>query len=186
MPAESRSAEKQDEFPARVSDALIGAVIGLVLIYVGTRISYWIFRWLVIGIGLLFVGVMSAFVISVAWEKGSPTGRRILSGARGHVRKDPQLGTLIRDVKAEAWVVDVRVGGRTVEFLIDGEKEPNPECVTRAERAGSGFQDLRATVERLSRGNGEGVGVRECGVGCRCQPTAPFVDQAEVGPTYFG
>jgi hypothetical protein len=115
-----------------VRDAVIGAAIGLLLIYGGARISYWIPRWLVIGAGLLFVGVMSAFVISVIWTKVSPRAHQIISRARGHVRRDPQLGTLIRNVKAEAWEGNFRVRDRTVDILIDGKEEPRPPLVARA------------------------------------------------------
>ena len=103
----------------------------MLLIYAGARFSYWILRWLLIGVGLLFVGVMSAFVISVIWTKASPRARQIMSRARGHVRRDPQLGTLTRNVKAGAWEADVRVRDRTVEILIDGNEEPNPTLVAR-------------------------------------------------------
>ena len=124
--------DDHDKVQPTVLDALIGAAIGLVLIYVGGRISYWILRWLVIGVGLLFVGVMSGFVISVIWTKVSPRAHRIVSRARGHVRRDPQLGTMIRNLAAEAWEADFSVRDRTVEILIDGKKEPNPELVGRA------------------------------------------------------
>ena len=123
--------DDHDKVEPTVRDALIGAAIGLVLIYAGARISYWILRWLVIGVGLLFVGVMSAFVISVIWTKVSPRAHRIVSRARGHVRRDPQLGTLIRNVKAGAWEADFRVRDRIVEILIDGNEEPNPTLVAR-------------------------------------------------------
>ena len=55
-----------------------------------------------------------------------------MSRARGHVRRDPQLGTLIRNVKAEAWEADFRVLDRTVGILIDGKEEPNPALIARA------------------------------------------------------
>ena len=124
--------DDHDKVEPTVRDALIGAAIGLLLIYGGTRISYWILRWLVIGVGLIFVTVMSAFVISVIWTKVSPRAHLIMSRARGHVRRDPQLGTLIRNVEAEAWEGDFRVRDRTVEILIDGKQEPNPALVARA------------------------------------------------------
>ena len=123
--------DDHDKVQPTVRDALIGAAIGLLLIYAGTRISYWILRWLVIGVGLMFVGAMSAFVISVIWMKVSPRAHRIMSRVRGHVRTDPQLGTLIRNVKAEAWEGDFRVRDRMVEILIDGNEEPNPALVAR-------------------------------------------------------
>jgi hypothetical protein len=121
-----------DKIQPTVRDALIGAAIGLVLIYAGTLISFWILRWLVIGVGLVFVGVMSAFVISVIWTKVSPRAHLIMSRARGHVRRDPQLGKLIRNVKAEAWEGEFRVRDRTVEILIDGKEEPDAALVARA------------------------------------------------------
>ena len=123
--------DNHDKVEPTVRDALIGAAIGLLLIYAGARISYAILRWLVIGVGLLFVGVMSAFVISVIWTRVSPRAHLIMSRARGHVRRDPQLGTLIRDVKAGAWKGEFRVRDRMVEILIDGNKEPNPTLVAR-------------------------------------------------------
>ena len=124
--------DDDDKVEPTVRDALIGAAIGLLLIYAGTHISNWILSWLVIGVGLVFVGVMSGFVISVVRTKVSPRAHRIMSRARGHVRRDPQLGTLIRNVKAEAWEADFRVRDRTVEILIDGKEEPNPTLVARA------------------------------------------------------
>ena len=62
-----------------------------------------------------------------------------MSRARGHVRRDPQLGTLIRNVEAEAWEGDFRVRDRTVEILIDGKKEPNPALVARARKLVADF-----------------------------------------------
>jgi hypothetical protein len=124
--------DEDDHVEPTARDALIGAAIGLLLIYGGTFISTWILRWLVIGVGLLFVGVMSAFVISVIWMKVSPRAHLIVSRALGRVRSDPQLGRLIRNVEAEAWEGEFRVRDRTVEILIDGKKEPNPALVARA------------------------------------------------------
>ena len=132
LASDSPPTDDHDKVQPTVRDALIGVAIGLLLIYAGTRISYWILRWLVIGVGLIFVTVMSAFVISVIWTKVSPRAHLIMSRARGHVRRDPQLGTLIRNVEAEAWEADFRVRDRTVEILIDGKKEPNPALVARA------------------------------------------------------
>jgi hypothetical protein len=178
--------DDHDKVQPTVRDALIGAAIGLLLIYAGTRISYWILRWLVIGVGLMFVGVMSAFVISVIWTKVSPRAHLIMSRARGHVRRDPQLGTLIRNVKAEAWEADFRVRDRTVEILIDGKKRAQSGTRRPRSRAGGGFRYLRAPVERLSRADGEGVGVRGSGIGCRHQRTAPLFDQAAIAATCPG
>ncbi len=75
---------------------------------------------------------MSAFVISAIWTKASPRAHLFMSRARGHVRRDPQLGTMIRNVKSESWGADFRVRDRTVEILIDGKEEPNPALIARA------------------------------------------------------
>jgi hypothetical protein len=131
--------DDHDKVEPTVRDALIGAAIGLLLIYAGTSISYWIPRWVVIGVGLLFVGVMSAFVISVIWTKASPRAHLIMSRARGHVRRDPQLGTLFRDVKTEAWETDFKVRDQTVAILIEGKEEPNPALIARARQLVADF-----------------------------------------------
>ena len=123
--------DDHDKVEPTVRDALIGAAIGLFLIYGGARISYAISRWLVIAVGLLFVAVMSAFVMSVIWTRLSPGAHMIMSRARGHVLRDPQLGTLIRNVEAEAWEGEFKVRDRMVEILIDGNEEPNPTLVAR-------------------------------------------------------
>lgn len=145
--SDSTPTDDHDKVQPTIRDALIGAAIGLLLIYGGSLISTWILRWIVIGVGLVFVGVMSAFVISVGWAMVSPGAHRIMSRARGHVRRDPQLGTLIRNVAAEAWETDFRVWDRTVEILIDGKDEPDPELVVRAREL---VADFDAFERRLS------------------------------------
>ncbi len=98
--------DDHDKVQPTVRDALIGAAIGLLLIY------------------------------------GSPRAHLIMSRARGHVRRDPQLGTLIRNVKAEAWEADFRVRDRTVEILIDGMEEPNAALVARARELVADFDNF--------------------------------------------
>ena len=66
---------------------------------------------------------MSAFVMSVIWTRLSPGAHMIMSRARGHVLRDPQLGTLIRNVEAAAWEGEFKVRDRMVEILIDGNEE---------------------------------------------------------------
>ncbi|HEX2932268.1 MAG TPA: hypothetical protein VHV54_21250 [Candidatus Binatia bacterium] len=142
LAADPPATDNDDKIEPTVRDALIGAAIGLLLIYAGTLISYWILRWLVIGVGLVFVVVMSGFVISVIWTKVSPRAHRIMSRTRGHVRRDPQLGTLIRNVKAEAWEGEFRVRDRTVEILIDGKEEPDAALVARARELVADFDNF--------------------------------------------
>jgi hypothetical protein len=134
--------DDHDKVEPTVRDALIGAAIGLLLIYAGTLISNWILRWLVIGAGLMFVAVMSVFVISVIWTKASPRVHRVVSRARGHVRRDSQLGRLVRNVEAEAWEVEFRARQRTVAILIDGKEGPNPALVARARELVADFENF--------------------------------------------
>jgi hypothetical protein len=134
--------DDHDKVEPTVRDALIGAAIGLLLIYAGSLISNWILRWLVVGAGLMFVGVMSAFVISVIWTEASPRVHRVMSRARGHVRQDPQLGRLVRNVEAEAWEAEFRARQRTVAILIDGKEEPNPALVARARELVADFENF--------------------------------------------
>jgi len=49
LASDTHPSEDDDEVQPTVRDALIGAAIGLLLIYAGTHISNWILRWLVIG-----------------------------------------------------------------------------------------------------------------------------------------
>lgn len=122
--------------------AVVGAVIGLLLIFVGTLIPFGIVRWPVIGVGLLFVGVMTAYTLAVLWNKFSPRIRLVLMTARGHIRKDPLLGTLIRDVPARCWVATLRRENRTVDVVIEGGDEPTPSLVARARGLVAEFETL--------------------------------------------
>ena len=133
-----------DKVQPTVRDALIGLGIGLLLVWGGTRVPYRSVSWLLIGLGVLFVAVMSGFVIVVAWERASPGIRRVMARARGHVRRDPQLGTLTRNVKAVAWEGAFAAGDRRVALLIDGRDEPDPKLVARARELVADF----ATVQR--------------------------------------
>jgi hypothetical protein len=112
--------------------ALIGAGIGLLLVYGGTRIPFRIVRWPVIGLGILFVGVMSAYTLALAWKNVSTRIRPLVSKVRGHIREDPQLGTLTRDLRSRCWTTAVMIGGRSVDLSIAGDDEPNPALLVRA------------------------------------------------------
>jgi hypothetical protein len=130
-----------------VQDALIGAAIGLVLIYLGTRIPFRILSWLVIGIGVLFVVVMSSFVCVVIWTRLRADVRPLLSRLRGHVRHDPQLGTLMRETKFRCWVATLTRGDRQVEIRIDGDDEPDPRLLAEARDLATRFDAIERRVE---------------------------------------
>ncbi len=74
-------------------DAVIGAASGVLLIFLGTRIPFRLVSWPIIGVGVLFIVVMAAFMLVTLWKNMSPHVGRLLAIARGHVRQDPQLGT---------------------------------------------------------------------------------------------
>jgi hypothetical protein len=127
-------------------DALIGSAIGFLLIYVGSLIPYWVLRWAVIAIGVLFVVVMTAFVGVFLWKRMAPWLVPILSDARGHIRHDPQLGALTRNVKAQCWAAVVPRGDRNVEFVIEGTDEPNPRLLASARTLLADFDTLERRV----------------------------------------
>src|SRR5262245_3608889 len=132
----------------RVRDAIIGAAIGVLLIYLGTLIPLRILSWPTIGCGIVFVVVMAAFVLATLWQGVAPHVRRLLARARGHVRHDPQLGTLTRNVKGEYWQASLTLGAQTVDLLIDGKEEPIPALLASA-------RDLVGTVDVLQDLMGE-------------------------------
>jgi hypothetical protein len=136
-----------DKVQPTVRDALIGLGIGLVLLFLGMRVPSRILSWLLIGIGLLFVVVMAGFVIVSVWERASPGIRRVTARARGHVRRDPQLGTLIRDVKGECWEGTFAAGDRRIELLIDGRDEPDPKLVSRARELVADFGTVQQRLD---------------------------------------
>jgi hypothetical protein len=129
-----------------VRDALIGLAIGLGLLYLGTWFSSRWLRWPTIGLGILFVLVMSAYIVADRWERLSGPAKRAVSRVRGHVRTDPQLGTLFRDVKAEAWEGAFASANGTIELLIDGKDEPAAALVARAREVVAEFPALERRV----------------------------------------
>ena len=135
-----------------VRDACIGLAIGVGLLYLGTRLSSRLFSWPLIGLGVLFVLVMSAYIIALYWERISPPARTVVARAQGHVRTLPQLGTLIRSLETQAWEGSFTSGGRTIEFLIRGVDEPPPALVRRAREVIAEFPALeRRMSEYLER-----------------------------------
>jgi hypothetical protein len=116
----------------RVRDVVIGAAIGVLLIYLGTLIPFRILSWPTIGCGIVFVVVMAVFMVAVLWTNLSPNVRRLLARARGHVRQDPQLGTLTRNVKGQFWEGSLTTRNGSVDVIIDGHDEPAPVLLARA------------------------------------------------------
>ena len=132
-----------------VRDALIGLGIGLLLVYVATWVPYGFVSWSIIGLGVLFIVVMSGFIIVSAWDKASPGIRRVTAKARGHVRQDPRLGTLTRNVKGEYWEGVFAAGDRRIELLVDGHDEPDPKLVARARELVADFDSVERRVQEF-------------------------------------
>jgi hypothetical protein len=140
-----------DEEP-RVRDAVIGAAIGVLLIYLGTLIPFRILSWPTIGCGIVFVVVMAAFMVAVLWTNISPNVRRLLARARRHVRQDPQLGTLTRNVKGQFWEGSLTTRTGSVDVIIDGHDEPAPVLLARAREIVASFDALEARVSEYLAG----------------------------------
>jgi hypothetical protein len=160
-PDDRSSGDDSEKVEPTIRDALIGLGIGLLLVYLGTRVPYRIASWMLIGLGLLFVVVMSGFVIVVVWERASPGIRRVMARVRGHVRHDARLGKLTRNVKGEYWEgaftsrrssPDEPVpakADRQIELLIDGLDEPDPKLVGRAREFVADFATVQRRVDEF-------------------------------------
>jgi hypothetical protein len=143
---EEPALETQEEMPT-VRDALIGLAIGVGLLYLGTWFSSWWLRWPTIGLGVLFVLVMAGYIVAASWERLSHPARRMASRVRGHVRTDPQLGKLFRDVKAEAWEGAFASASARIRLLIHGKDEPAPALLARAREVVAEFPALERRVD---------------------------------------
>jgi hypothetical protein len=75
---------------------------------------------------------MSGYIVADRWQSLSGPGKRVVKRMCGHVRTDPLLGTLHRNVKAEAWEGAFASAHGRVELLISGKDEPAPALVARA------------------------------------------------------
>jgi len=135
-----------DRIQPTVRDALIGELIGVVLIYAGRWIPNRIVSWVVIGLGVLFLLVMTAFIVVTTWQNSSPRAHRILAGVRGHIRRDPLLGALTRNVKGGYWESTISLGDRTVDVVIEGAEEPLEALVREAHKLAGDFEELERRV----------------------------------------
>lgn len=149
---EPAASDADGESMPTARDAAIGLAIGLVLLFLGTRVSSRLLSWPLIGLGVLFVLVMSSYIIAVFWPRISPPARKAVARVRGHVRMVPQLGTLIRDLETQAWEGSFTSQGRTIEILIRGDDEPPPALVTRAREVVAEFPSLERRMADFLEG----------------------------------
>jgi hypothetical protein len=157
-PIDEDPAAQETEGMPTVRDALIGLAIGVGLLYLGTWFSSWWLRWPTIALGVVFVLVMTGYIVAASWERLADPANRMASRVRGHVRTDPQLGKLFRNVKAEAWEGAFPSAHGTIELLIQGKEEPAPTLVARAREVVAEFPALERRVdEYLARGAIEDV-----------------------------
>lgn len=144
---EEPAAPEDPENLPTVRDASIGLAIGLGLVFLGTWFSAWWLRWPTIGLGALFVLVMAGYIVAEGWQRLSDPASRTVSRVRGHVRTDPRLGTLFRDVKAQAWEGAFTSADGSIQLLIDGKDDPAPALVARARQVVAEFPALRLRVD---------------------------------------
>jgi hypothetical protein len=136
----------EDRVEPNVRDALIGAAIGLLILYGGTLIQGRFLRWLTLGIGVVWVAVMTAFIGGVVAtslrRKLAPLTRKL----RGHVIIDPELGPLHRDVRARGWRAQPIARQPEIEFEVEGDDQPDPRLLVRAREAAAGFDAIERRV----------------------------------------
>ena len=136
----------------RLGDALIGTAIGLLLIYGGSFVPYWVLRWAVMAVGVVFVLVMIPFAGFFLWQRAAPSLVPKLRRAVGHVRHDPHLGRLTRDVGTRSWSAVIQRGDRQVEFIIGGTDEPSPPLVASARALLADFDAFERRVAEFVAG----------------------------------
>jgi len=135
-----------DEKMPSVRDALAGLVIGLLIIYGGSHFDSSVLWWLSVGIGVVWVLVMAAYIVEV-WvttygPKLAPGVRRL----RGQTLTDPVLGVMQRDVRARGWIATPIAGRQNVEFQIDGDEKPEERLLERAREVAASFGSVRDQV----------------------------------------
>jgi len=134
-----------DKMPG-VREALIGLAIGVLIIYGGSHFDSSFLWWLSVGVGVVWVLVMAAYVVEV-WvttlgPKLAPRVRKL----RGHTVTDPVLGVMHRDVRARGWIATPIPGDGKVEFQIEGDEKPEERLLERACEVAAGFAAVRDQV----------------------------------------
>lgn len=157
-PANREHREHVTSAEPELHHALIGAGFGLLLIYLGTLVSSRALRWPIVGVGALFVVVMSLYAVVMLRKKVSRHIRPLVGKARGHVRDDARLGRLTRDATAGCWTAMLPRGDRTLNFVIGGDDEPDPQLLAHARDLLARFDALERLVEGYLAGEAEKEG----------------------------
>jgi hypothetical protein len=105
-----------------VGYAFIGAAFGVLLVFLGARIPSRILSWPVVGIGTVFIVVMTSYAFVTLGQRVSDRLQPLVRRMRGDVVTDPQLGALTRDVNAHCWIATLARDDRTIDVVIDGGK----------------------------------------------------------------
>ena len=93
-----------------VRDALIGLAIGVLIIYGGSHFDSSFLWWLSVGIGVIWVIVMAAYVVEVWVTTLGPKLAPRIKRLRGHTMRDPVLGAMERDARARCWIATADSG----------------------------------------------------------------------------
>jgi hypothetical protein len=147
MPTHIHDSEGTRRGEPEVRYAFIGAGFGLLLIYLGTRIPFTVIRWPIVGLGILFVGVMTAYTLALARKNIAMRIRPLVSSARGHIRNDAQLGTLTRDVTTRCWMAGVTMGNRRVDLAIGGDDDPDAALLAQARDFAADLGDFERRLQ---------------------------------------
>jgi hypothetical protein len=142
-----RSPEGERQGQPGAGYALLGAAFGLLLIFLGSLIPFRVVSWPIVGVGLVFVVVMTAYAVVVLWHQTAGHVRRFSGTARGRVIHDPLLGTLTRDLTARCWVGTITRGSQTLDVAIAGDEQPDAPRLAHVRDLLSDFQTLERQVE---------------------------------------
>ena len=93
-----------DEKMPSVRDALIGLAIGVLIIYGGSHFDSRFLWWLSVGVGVVWVMVMAAYVVEVRVRALGPKLVPRIKRLRGHTVTDPVLGFMERNARAHSWI----------------------------------------------------------------------------------
>jgi hypothetical protein len=135
-----------DERMPSVRDALIGLAIGVLIIYGGSHFDSSVLWWLSVGIGVVWVLVMAAYIVEVWVTTYGPKLAPRVRKLRGHIVTDPVLGLMQRDVRARGWIATPIREDDSIEFQIEGDEKPDERLLERAREVAASFGAVRDQV----------------------------------------